>query len=971
QVGLDTVLDQRLVDFIFGFGNSNVFNSFDSNSDGLISVSEVAVFKEIYIRGSIFNSSNFSDTDRAFILNNLDVLKYVNFIIIQDIDNFSIPHSFTNLISITASNVDNFDVDFSSFEHLKIVDLLAVESTNSALDFHSNNKLTNLRIGDNMGNWLNSFNSSIIPQLATIILYDISGLGTFDFNSLIFLHNVGLYSINNMNIDVDNISNLRFLEVFNSSSFTSLNLQNLIIAHLELQSNQFLTDIDISGGELREFKLFNCDNINQLNINNVNINTNFDLESNNNRVGYYFTIDNYVNYGSFSPSSIINILTVSNSNFDIFAIHNREALINQLNLDNNSIRSINYRARGAVGLIEIYTERGNAFGNLVITNNNLLEAFLNNFSTLVFDDNTFGINSLKIGITGGAQSVNFNNNNTNLPANISGNTHFEILEADFRLTEINSLDLSNFITWNSWPDFRLDLNQDLWLDSANYLNLKGAQSNTINAITFLPHLFTQNRGVDITLPNLEHVCINDNLDAIAIDMLNDPQVGNGVVWNSYCNFVPGTIYNLITGRVVIDSNSNGCDFNDPIMPFLRMSATNQFETLSFISNSSGEYELHTFDGVYNLQLHPENPSYWNFSPSSVVVDFPTQTSPFTQDFCVTANGSIEDLEVIIVPLELARPGFDTDYKVVVKNKGNVTTSGSVTIDFEEEFMNLLSSTPTAATPATNQLSWSVSNLQPFQMEEYLFTMTLNTPTQTTNPLNGNDILTFTGVVIGTGTDAMPADNTMVFDQTIVNSYDPNDKTCLEGKTIDPSDVGEYVHYMIRFENTGTASAVNIVVKDEIDLSQFDITTLIPLGGSHDYYTRVREGNIVEFIHENINLDFNDATNDGYILFKIKTLNTLVAGDTFDNTAAIFFDFNAPIVTNTETVSIMSTASVGESTDSSISLYPNPAKNFITATANNAIEGISITDMNGRMITATQFTGAANEQRLEIGELSSG
>ncbi|MEP0479573.1 MAG: T9SS type A sorting domain-containing protein, partial [Nonlabens sp.] len=279
--------------------------------------------------------------------------------------------------------------------------------------------------------------------------------------------------------------------------------------------------------------------------------------------------------------------------------------------------------------------------------------------------------------------------------------------------------------------------------------------------------------------------------------------------------------------------------------------------------------------------------------------------------------------------------------------------------------------PTAATPATNQLSWSVSNLQPFQMEEYAFTMTLNTPTQTANPLNGNDILTFTGAVAGTGTDAMPADNVMVFDQTVVNSYDPNDKTCLEGKTIDPSDVGKYVHYMIRFENTGTASAVNIVVKDEIDLTQFDITTLIPLGGSHDYYTRIREGNVVEFIHENINLDFNDATNDGYVLFKIKTLNTLVAGDTFDNTANIYFDFNAPIVTNTETVSIMSTASVGEATDSSISIYPNPANSFITATANNAIESISITDMNGRMITATQFTGAANEQRLEIGELSSG
>ncbi|WP_405368993.1 T9SS type A sorting domain-containing protein [Nonlabens sp. Asnod2-A12] len=430
-------------------------------------------------------------------------------------------------------------------------------------------------------------------------------------------------------------------------------------------------------------------------------------------------------------------------------------------------------------------------------------------------------------------------------------------------------------------------------------------------------------------------------------------------------------FNTVNGIATLDLGSDGCSISDPLFSNSQFNVSSLNFNFNFLSGNTGSYFVNMPNGIFTVTPIPENPTYWNFSPANVVVDFPTQASPFTQDFCVTANGSIEDLEVIVVPLEQARPGFDTDYKVVVKNKGNVTTSGMVTLDFEEDFMNLLSSIPIAVTPATNQLSWSVSNLQPFQMEEFLFTMTMNTPTQTTNPLNDGDVLTFTGVVIGTGTDAMPADNTMVFDQTVVNSYDPNDKTCLEGKTIDPADVGEYVHYMIRFENTGTASAVNIVVKDEIDLSQFDITTLIPLGGSHDYYTRIREGNVVEFIHENINLDFNDATNDGYVLFKIKTLNTLVAGDTFDNTADIFFDFNAPIVTNTETVSIMSTASVGEATDSSISIYPNPANSFIHATANNAIESISITDMNGRMITATQYTGAANEQRLEIGELSSG
>jgi hypothetical protein len=66
-------------------------------------------------------------------------------------------------------------------------------------------------------------------------------------------------------------------------------------------------------------------------------------------------------------------------------------------------------------------------------------------------------------------------------------------------------------------------------------------------------------------------------------------------------------------------------------------------------------------------------------------------------------------------------------------------------------------------------------------------------------------------------------------------------------------VGKELHYMIRFENTGTASAVNIVVKDMIDMDKFDISSLVPLEWkSSVYVTRISIGNKVEFIFENIN-----------------------------------------------------------------------------------------------------------------------
>ncbi len=436
------------------------------------------------------------------------------------------------------------------------------------------------------------------------------------------------------------------------------------------------------------------------------------------------------------------------------------------------------------------------------------------------------------------------------------------------------------------------------------------------------------------------------------------------------NYVQGS--NTVMGQVRLDFNGNGCDSTDPIYSNLLILLQSGPSANYDFTDGDGHYNFNVANGSHGFEPRPENPTYWNFSPANFSAIFPAQSSMQSQNFCAVSNGSVSDLEVVVVPLELARPGFVANYKIIVKNKGNIPNSGTVTLDFENAFMTLQSSSPVATTAASNRLSWTVGNLLPFQMQEFSFSMLLNTPTATTNPLNDGDNLLFTGNVSQlAGTDAIPADNVMVLNQAVVNSFDPNDKTCLEGETIDPSMVGEYLHYRIRFENTGTASAVNVVVKDVIDVTKFDIATLVPLGGSHDYYTRIRESNVVEFVFEDINLDFNDATNDGYVLFKIKTLNTLVTGDTFDNTAQIYFDFNFPIITNTETVSVISTAGIGRITDTSIQVYPNPATGFISITAASPLEHVLLQDLNGRLLSQTAFIGKSLTQQVALNNLSSG
>jgi uncharacterized repeat protein (TIGR01451 family) len=114
--------------------------------------------------------------------------------------------------------------------------------------------------------------------------------------------------------------------------------------------------------------------------------------------------------------------------------------------------------------------------------------------------------------------------------------------------------------------------------------------------------------------------------------------------------------------------------------------------------------------------------------------------------------------------------------------------------------------------------------------------------------------------------------------------------------MDESQVGSFLDYIIRFENTGSAEAINITVQDTLDTEVYDISTFRLLDASHSLHVS-QKGNAIEFIFNDINLSHVDSLNDGYVAFKIKTLDNLEIGDSIKNKAAIYFDFNWPIITN--------------------------------------------------------------------------
>ncbi len=583
-----------------------------------------------------------------------------------------------------------------------------------------------------------------------------------------------------------------------------------------------------------------------------------------------------------------------------------------------------------------------------------------------------------------ANNISLNPNLNNYITDLSGLNYFVNLQYfDFTFNRVVSYDFSNLINLIT---LKMNYNSTLnYINLSNLINLQNFQCNggSLNSIDFSDCISLVSVATDARdFVNLKNGSLESNLflsSLLTFLCVDDEQLFNinsnlqqyglslNCNVNSYCSFTLGGTFYEVSGNTKLDSNNNGCDFSDINYSKLNFSITDGTNSGSLIANQTGNYYIPVSAGNYTITPNLENPTYFNVSPANFTVEFPTQSSPFTQDFCVTANGVKHDVEVVLIPTVPARPGFDANYKLVYRNKGNQVENGTISLNFDDTRLDYVTSNPVFNSSVVNNFTWNYTNLQPFESREIELVLNVNSPMEIP-AVNNGDQLDFVAQITPFTNDEVQYDNISALKQIVVGSYDPNDKTCLQGETIAPTEVGKYVHYVIRFENTGTYPAENIVVKDMIDLDKFDIATLVPLKSSHDYFTRIN-GNKVEFIFENINLDFNDATNDGYVLFKIKTLPSLVLGDTFTNNANIYFDYNFPITTNTYTTTVAALSTQDFDFGTYFTLYPNPTKDVLNIQTKQdvAINSIEIFNQIGQIVMAT--TNAINS--VDVASLASG
>lgn len=216
----------------------------------------------------------------------------------------------------------------------------------------------------------------------------------------------------------------------------------------------------------------------------------------------------------------------------------------------------------------------------------------------------------------------------------------------------------------------------------------------------------------------------------------------------------------------------------------------------------------------------------------------------------------------------------------------------------------------------------------------------------------------------------------------VGSYDPNDKQGFpEGyganHYIRP---GVELEYKIRFQNTGTDTAFNVVIRDTLS-PWLDPTSIRPGASSHPYRFELAGEGVLIFDFQNILLpdsNVNEPASNGFVEFRILPRTDAPLETDLYNQAAIYFDFNDPIFTNTTQhrlgenfVSILTW--MPDPPAYSIVVSPNPMKNAGLIVVNGAPGTgeyqLELVDTYGRI--SRQIKSDRPEFLIQEGELPPG
>lgn len=460
---------------------------------------------------------------------------------------------------------------------------------------------------------------------------------------------------------------------------------------------------------------------------------------------------------------------------------------------------------------------------------------------------------------------------------------------------------------------------------------------------------------------------------------------------AYVGFNPNnnSCYCTITGVVYNDLNTN-CVRNTGEAGISAVQIQiNGFG--SVFTNINGAYNVQVPSGSYTVtqSVQPHYPLAPCQNSSQTLTLTASSGCSVTVNFANTVT-PVHDLRIITSNLNLPVPGNTYLQRVLVFNDGT-TNQNNIKLGYVHDGqLNFNSATawnPIQQNTVTAPNWYSVLSgfpiLQPntSAVSDFLYNVPTNIPVGT--GVNFKDtVARLAPTSTGWLQDVSPWNNVNQHQAIVVGSYDPNFKEVFpkgEGSQGDITVNDSLLTYVVHFQNTGSYYAQNVVVVDSIDQS-LDIRTMKPGFSDKKFVLEIDNNNVARFIFTNINLpwksQFGDLASSAMFTYSIKQKKNLPLGTQIKNKAAIYFDYNAPIITNTTLNTLVMPSSVDKTTanntQSSLKVYPNPTAGsfeIVVEAEKRKSALVSIFDLQGKEVAVAtvnleqglnQFSASGNE-----------
>jgi uncharacterized repeat protein (TIGR01451 family) len=361
----------------------------------------------------------------------------------------------------------------------------------------------------------------------------------------------------------------------------------------------------------------------------------------------------------------------------------------------------------------------------------------------------------------------------------------------------------------------------------------------------------------------------------------------------------------IKGSVYVDNNHNGVrDIGETLYPMpVRLESVKREDT-TIAGTTTGLFTIDRDTGTYTTRILPDF-LFLTPVPDSYISNLAAYFTMDSINFGLQPTPGIHDLIVKMIPLGPARPGFPFSILVVYLNVGTESLTNATLSFKKDNKINFINALPPNSSVNQDTVYWNLGTIQPFEgIKTVLINCSVKPPPET----GVGDFVKFISNISFTETDITPNNNSDTLFVRVQGGYDPNDKNESYAGQMPLADYmrGEELNYVIRFQNTGTDTAFNVVIRDTLDVSKLDFSSFKMIHASHPYLVQAEEGKI-KWTFNNINLpdsNINKPGSKGFIAFSMKPKTGLLAGDTIKNAASIYFDYNLPVQTNTATTVVL-------------------------------------------------------------------